>query len=93
VVEREFGVEGDDMQIVEFHPVTPEQFARVVNGLREKGLSVTGTQGEIREFGANVQFEFLDGALKITILSPPHFHSVAQFSEQVREAVQALLAA
>jgi hypothetical protein len=87
------GIDGDDMQIVEFHPVTPDQFANVVSGLREKGLSVTGTQGEIRAFGANVQFEFLGGALKITILSPPHFHNLAQFSEQVRESVQALLAA
>ena len=81
------------MQVVSFCPVTSEQFAKVVGGLRDKGLRVTGTQGEIREFGANVQFEFLHSALKITILSPPHFHNIQQFSEQVRESVTALLAA
>lgn len=81
------------MQIVEFDPVTPEQFARVVSGLREKGLNVNGTQGEIRAFGADVRFEFEGGTLKITVLSPPHFHSLAEFSEQIRVSVQALLAA
>lgn len=79
------------MQIEEFYPVMPEQFAKVAAGLRAKGLNVSGTHGEVRQFGADVKFDFVAATLTITVVSAPHFHNLQQFSEQVREAVKALL--
>lgn len=80
------------MQILEFRPVTPDQFARVADGLKSKGLSVSGTRGEVRAFGADVQFDFTEPLLTITVVSPAHFHGLQQFAEQIRGAVTALLA-
>jgi hypothetical protein len=80
------------MQILEFHPVTREQFARVAEGLRSKGLSVSGTQGEVRAFGAEAKYDFTEPLLTITVVSAPHFRKLEQFSEQIRGAVAALLA-
>lgn len=79
------------MQVEEFDPVSPEQFTKVTDGLRAKGLNITGTHGEIRQFGADVRFDFVAPKLTITVVSAPHFHNLQQFSAQVHDAVSALL--
>ncbi len=79
------------MQVLEFRPVTGVQFARIADALKNKGLSVIGTRGEVRTFGADVKFDFTEPLLAITVVSAPHFHKLEQFAEQIREAVTALL--
>jgi len=79
------------MQILEFHPVTVWQFARIGDALKGKGLTVAGTSGEVRRFGADVKFDFVEPKLTITVVSAPHFHKLEEFAEQIREAVLALL--
>jgi alpha/beta superfamily hydrolase len=80
------------MQILEFHPVTMEQFARIADALKSKGLSVSGTRGEVRAFGAEVKFDFTEALLTINVVSAPHFRKLEQFEAQIRDAVTALLA-
>jgi hypothetical protein len=79
------------MQILEFRPVTEEQFGRLAGALKDKGLSVSGTRGEIRKFGAEVKFDFTTPLLTITVVSAPHFRKLEEFAMQIRDAVAALL--
>ena len=79
------------MKVLEFHPVTVEQFARIGNALKGKGLTVTGTSGEVRRFGADVKFDFAEPNLTITVVNAPHFRKLEEFAAQIREAVLALL--
>jgi hypothetical protein len=80
------------MQILEFNPVTMIQFVRIADALKSKGLTLSGTQGEVRAFGADVKFDFTEPLLKITVVSAPHFRRIEQFVAQIQEAVTALLA-
>jgi len=79
------------MKVLEFHPVTVEQFARIGDALKGKGLIVTGTSGEVRRFGADVKFDFAEPNLTITVVNAPHFRKLEEFAAQIREAVLALL--
>ena len=79
------------MQVLEFHQVTAEQFTRIGDALKEKGLSITGMRGVVRTFGAEVKFDFTEPLLTITVVSAPHFRKLEEFAEQIREAVAALL--
>ena len=79
------------MKVLEFHPVTVEQFARIGDALSGKGLNVTGTSGEVRRFGADVKFDFAEPNLTITVVNAPHFRKLEEFAAQIREAVLALL--
>jgi hypothetical protein len=79
------------MQILEFHPVSADQFARIGDALKDNGLSVSGTRGEVRRFGAEVTFDFTEPQLTIKVVSAPHFHKLEDFAEQIRQAVTSLL--
>jgi alpha/beta superfamily hydrolase len=79
------------MQILEFRPVTAEQFVRISDALKSKGLGVSGTQGEVKAFGAEVKFDFTEPLLTITVVKAPHFRRLEQFVAQIREAVTGLL--
>jgi alpha/beta superfamily hydrolase len=79
------------MQILEFRPVTMGQFARISDALKSKGLNVSGTQGEVKAFGADVKFDLTEPLLTITVVKAPHFRRLEQFAAQIREAVTALL--
>src|SRR5436190_22356799 len=79
------------MQILEFRPVSAGQFARIGDALKDNGMSVSGTRGEVRRFGAYVTFDFTEPLLTIKVVSAPHFHKLEDFVGMIRKSVTALL--
>lgn len=69
----------------------PDRFARLEASLGEKGLKMAGSDGEVKDFGADVRFHYdaAAGILTLTVLHGPHFHDFQTFCDQLKSRVEA----
>ena len=76
--------------VQEFDEYAPERFERLCTALAARGFHLAGTSGEVKAFGADVQYAY-DAALRrltFTVIKAPFLHSMAGFSTQLTEAIQ-----
>lgn len=69
---------------------TADRFARLEKTLQEKGLNATGDAGEIKKFGADVQYDYdaVKEVLVLEVLHGPHFHNFDDFVKQLTSWVE-----
>lgn len=68
-----------------------DRFARLETTLGTKGLKLSGSDGEVKDFGADVKFSYsaLSQILTLTVLHGPHLHSFDDFCAQLKSWVEA----
>lgn len=68
-----------------------DRFARLETTLATKGLKMTGDDGEVKDFGADVKYHY-DSAtqvLTLTVLHGPHLKNFDGFVKQLTAWVEA----
>ncbi len=65
------------------YTLTEAQYETVRAAIAQKGLELTGTQGEVKKLGADVQYEYNAPALTITVVKAPWLHNIDNFAEQL----------
>jgi len=68
----------------------PDRFARLEQTLASHGLKATGNTGEIKKFGADVQYDYspTTQVLALEILHGPHLHNFDDFCKQLTTWVE-----
>ena len=69
----------------------PDRFQRLEATLATKGLKMAGNDGEVKDFGADVKFNYTPSSqtLVLTVLHGPHLHSFDDFCAQLKTWVEA----
>jgi hypothetical protein len=76
-------------QVQQFDNYAPDRFERLRTALEAKGLSLTGSSGEVKAFGADVLYAY-DAAgqrLTVTVIKAPFLHSFEGFCGELQQAV------
>lgn len=79
------------MKTLTFTSYSPDRFAALQAALALKGLNLSGNQGQVRDFGAVVFYDYNSEQQELTIdiQSPPHFHSMDSFVMELSKAINA----
>ncbi len=74
-------------QVLTFSPYSPARFELLRTALAAKGLTLTGDVGDVKEFGADVSYEYGNNVLTLLVRSPLHFHSMPSFTLELSKVV------
>lgn len=77
-----------------FSPVTPEQYAALIQKAQAAGLALTGNSGSASKFGVEVTWNYSPETqeLRIQCLSTPFFVKAADVDAKIRSVVTNALA-
>lgn len=69
----------------------PDRFSRLEATLGTHGLKMSGDSGEVKDFGADVKFNYTPATqtLVLTVLHGPHFKDFDGFVKQLTAWVEA----
>lgn len=67
-----------------------DRFARLEQAVTSKGLKMAGDDGEMKDFGADVKFNYAPTTqtLVLTVLHGPHFKDFDAFCAQLKAWVE-----
>ena len=68
-----------------------DRFARLQTTLMSKGLKLSGNDGEVKDFGADVTWNYSPSTeiLTLTVLHGPHLKNFDDFCSQLKSWVEA----
>jgi hypothetical protein len=82
---------GSPTETITVTNMAPDRFARLEAAVSAKHLAMTGSNGEMHDFGADVKFNYnaATQTLVLTVLHGPHFKDFDAFCAELKSWVEA----
>ena len=71
--------------------VTAPQYQVLQARLAHAGFTISGTLGEIKAYGADVQYNYEDEKLTLILVKAPFLHSMTSFAQLITENVDSVI--
>lgn len=66
-------------------PYSEARYEALLVVLKNKGLTLSGDQGEVKRAGADVKFDEENGMLILNVEKPPFWHTMDSFCEELTQ--------